>query len=139
LNIKGWKEIISAKTIGFRILTAGGSMKSAICFLLLMSLVIAAPTAAFAGTSSGSLRCDGGVVSVGDIVSDLLRKCGQPAYASQREEKIVTESDFPGDRIIITVPIDDWFFNFGPNRFQCRILLRNGRVWRIETLDSYGY
>ncbi|MGD0845263.1 MAG: DUF2845 domain-containing protein [Geobacteraceae bacterium] len=34
--------------------------------------------------------------------------------------------------------MDDWTFNFGPDRFQYHILLKNGRVWKIDSL-GYGY
>jgi Protein of unknown function (DUF2845). len=114
-------------------------LKPALCVILLTSLVIGALSPVFAQTSSGNLRCDGGVVTVGDYASELLRKCGEPVYATQREQKILEEGSLTGDRIITTIIIDDWTFNFGPNRFQCRILLRNGRIWKIETMDYYGY
>ena len=115
-------------------------MQTTLCFilLLLVLLISGAPSPVFAQTSSSDLRCDGGLISVGDYASELLRKCGEPIYATQREQKIVEES-FTGDHIITTVLIDDWTFNFGPNRFQCRILLRNSRVWKIEIMDHYGY
>ena len=112
-------------------------MKQTFCILLFTSLVIAAQTSAFA-LSSDSLICKDGIISVGNIASDLVRKCGQPSYTSQHEEKIVEEGGFPGERLIFTIVIDDWIFNFGPDRFQYRILLKNGRVWKIESLD-YGY
>jgi hypothetical protein len=114
------------------------NVKPALCFILLTSLVIGALSPVFAQTSS-DLRCDGGVVSVGDYASELLRKCGEPSYATQREQKIVEEGSLTGDHIITTIIIDDWTFNFGPNRFQCRILLRNGRIMKIEIMDYYGY
>ena len=69
---------------------------------------------------------------------DVVRKCGQPTYTSQREQKVVEWGDIPGERIITTVVIDDWIFNFGRDRFQYRVLLKNSRVWKIESLD-YGY
>jgi len=84
------------------------------------------------------MMCSGGIVSVGDIVLDVVRKCGQPTYTSQREQKVVEWGDIPGERIITTVVIDDWIFNFGRDRFQYRVLLKNSRVWKIESLD-YGY
>jgi hypothetical protein len=111
-------------------------MKTIFCFMLLSALVIAAQPDAGAMTTD-ALRCDGGLISIGDIAPDVIRKCGEPAYATQREQKFV-EGDIPGERIVTTVVIDDWTFNFGPNKFQHRILLRNNKVWRIEVLD-YGY
>jgi hypothetical protein len=100
-------------------------------------LVITAQATAVAQTSD-SLRCTGGIISIGDIASELVRKCGQPTYATQREQKLVEEGTIPGERIITTIIIDDWTYNFGANRFQYRILLKNGRIWNIESLN-YGY
>jgi len=112
-------------------------MRPAFCIILIATLVIAAQTSAFALTSD-SMMCSGGIVSVGDIVLDVVRKCGQPTYTSQREQKVVEWGDIPGERIITTVVIDDWIYNFGRDRFQYRVLLKNSRVWKIESLD-YGY
>ena len=112
-------------------------MRPTICIILFAFFVIAAHTPAFA-QASDSLICTGGIISVGDIASDLVKKCGQPIYTSQREQKIVEEDAINGARIITTFVIDDWTFNFGPDRFQYRLLLKNGRVWKIDSLD-YGY
>ena len=112
-------------------------MKTTFFIILFTLFMIAAQTSTFA-LASDSLICSGGIVNVGDIASDLLRKCGQPIYTTQREQKNVEWGDLPGERIITTYVIDDWIFNFGRERFQYRILLINGRVWNIESLD-YGY
>jgi hypothetical protein len=112
-------------------------MKSTLRLILVTSLVMAAHTSTYALTSD-SVRCSGGLISVGDMAPDVLNKCGQPAYATQREEKVVTENFVTGDRLITTVVVDDWTFNFGPDRFQYRLILKNNKVWQIESLD-YGY
>jgi len=112
-------------------------MKPTFCIILFISFVIASQSTVFALTYD-SLMCSGGNISLRDIASEVVRKCGQPAYTMQREQKIVEEDGYPGDRRITTIIFDDWIFNFGPDRFQYRVLLRNGRVWKIESLD-YGY
>lgn len=112
-------------------------MKPTFCIILFTLLVMASQSTAVA-TSSDSLICSGGIISLRDFASEVVRKCGQPAYTTQREQKILEEGNYPGDRIITTIVIDDWTFNFGPERFQYRMLLKNGRVWNIESLD-YGY
>ena len=110
-------------------------MNSTIHFIVMIFFCTVTLVPAYA-VQSDSLFCDG-IVSVGATAGDVLRKCGQPAYATQREERIVEGSD-GRDRVIITAIIDDWTFNFGPDRFQYRLILKNGRVVRIESLD-YGY
>jgi hypothetical protein len=53
--------------------------------------------------------------SIGDTVGEVLHKCGEP-----------------------TMSIDGWTCNVGPNQFQYRLILENGRVARIESLAE-GY
>jgi Protein of unknown function (DUF2845) len=105
--------------------------------IFLTSFIVASQGSAFAVTSD-SLMCSGGIISITDTASELVRKCGQPSYATQREQKISEEGDFPGERIITTIKIDDWTFNFGPDRLQYHIILKNGRIWSIDSLN-YGY
>lgn len=90
-------------------------------------------------TESGSLSCTNGIVSIGDTAGEVRSKCGEPAFTSQREQKEVAEES-KGFRKFVktTVTIEDWTFNFGPNQFQYQIILENGRVAKIESLD-YGY
>jgi Protein of unknown function (DUF2845) len=113
-------------------------VKSTFRFILVCLIVTAMNASAFA-TESGTMSCQGGIVSIGDTAGEVVSKCGQPAYATQREQKKVTEgSKSSRETVITTVTIDDWTFNFGPNQFQYRLLLENGRVASIESLN-YGY
>lgn len=90
-------------------------------------------------TAMGSMMCEGGIVSVGDTSGELLRKCGQPVSKSQYDQKKITsESSATRDRTVTFTTIDDWVFNFGPNQFQYKVLLENGRITKMESLD-YGY
>ncbi len=86
---------------------------------------------------SDSIYCNGRIISNGDSAGTVLQRCGPPVYSMQREQQIV-EQIGSGLLVLNTVIIDEWTFNFGPNRFQYRITLRNGRVAKIEGLD-YGY
>ena len=54
------------------------------------------------------------------------------------EKRVVAESKNSRDRIITTVSVDDWIFNFGPNQFPYQLHFENGRVARIDSLN-YGY
>ena len=110
-------------------------MKHTLCSILVMLIISATQIPSYA-IQSDSLYCDGRIISIGDTAGEVISKCGQPAYTFQREQNIVDEL-YP-TRIITTVIIDDWTFNFGPDRFQYHMLLKNGRVMGIESLD-YGY
>ena len=85
-------------------------MKPKLWSIFLVSMVLATQTSAFA------LSCDGGIVSVGDLASKVVHKCGQPTYASQREQNYF--GPIAGGFILNTVKVDDWVYNFGPNKFQ---------------------
>ncbi|WP_176256811.1 DUF2845 domain-containing protein [Derxia lacustris] len=87
----------------------------------------------------GAFQCDGGLVDIGDSVLTVQRKCGAPAYAQRRDVGIEAVDRFGWVRIIGSVTVDDWLYNLGPTRFQVRVLLRDGRVWRIESLDERGF
>jgi hypothetical protein len=89
------------------------------------------------GVQSGTISCEGGIVSNGDSAAELLAKCGEPSYSLRREEKNIHRK-LPGERTISNDIIDDWNYNFGPDRFQYRIVLTNGIVTYIESQD-YGY
>jgi hypothetical protein len=70
-------------------------MKTDFCIILFTSLIIGSQPSAIA-LASDTLMCSGGIVSLGDVASDLLNKCGQPTYTTQREQKIVEGEDSTG-------------------------------------------
>jgi hypothetical protein len=106
--------------------------------LIAMSLCLSLATPLHA-VETGSMRCAGGIVSIGDTAGSVAGKCGEPAFIAQRQQ-----SSLEGRRrstygtTITTVTIDDWTYNFGPQQFQYQVSFENGRVMRIESLD-YGY
>lgn len=113
-------------------------MKTSHLISLTASVLMLFLTSTYA-VATDSMRCQGGIVSIGDTAGAVMSKCGQPAYTTQRERKDVeADSTGSGSKVITTITIDDWTFNFGSNEFQYRLVLENGRVTGIESLD-YGY
>jgi len=113
-------------------------MKLALLIIVTGLIVTTGPSFANA-TETGTMICNGGIVSIGDTAGEVIGKCGSPATSSKREDKkIERESQNSRVKEISTVSIDDWTFNFGPNQFQYQVILENGRVARIESLN-YGY
>ncbi|MRR55591.1 MAG: DUF2845 domain-containing protein [Deltaproteobacteria bacterium] len=113
-------------------------MKTAFKIILAAVVILTVQTAGHA-TSTDTMICTGGIISIGDTAGEVLSKCGQPATSTTREEKRYgSGSTYGHGRAYTTVAIDDWIFNFGPNQFQYQLVLENGRVARIESLD-YGY
>ncbi|HET9552920.1 MAG TPA: DUF2845 domain-containing protein [Anaeromyxobacteraceae bacterium] len=100
-------------------------------------LALTAPPAA-----ADSIRCDGGIVQVGDSKLDLLGKCGAPTLREAREdERSFTRLD-PAQRIVsgrsVAQVIERWTYNFGPSQFVVYVTLEAGRVTAVER-GSYGY
>jgi Protein of unknown function (DUF2845) len=106
-------------------------MKSFTSLLLAAGMVLAACAPLLAGETETCL-CRNGIVSRGDIIAEVLKKCGPPAQRYQREETRAEK------RAISIVAVDEWVYNFGPNEFMYSIRFENGRVARIESLE-YGY
>ena len=82
-------------------------------------------------------ECGGRIVSIGDSKSDVLAKCGEPAWKDSREEAL-SEQLGAGTVRRTYVTIEDWTYNFGPNRFARIVTFRNGSVIDIRT-GRYGY
>ena len=109
----------------------------------LRRLALAAALAASAGAALGddSLRCDGGIVSLGDSKLDLLGKCGSPALVEERPVEFSQFSVLPGvgsaeQRSATT--LEKWTYDFGPSRFVQIVSLELGRVVKVER-GTYGY
>jgi hypothetical protein len=94
-------------------------------------LLIAALGLAAGPAAGDSIRCDGGLVSVGDSRLDLLAKCGPPSL--QEVEAILATG-----AVDLSLLIERWTYDFGPQRFIQIVSLRGGKVLAVET-GSYGY
>lgn len=111
-------------------------MKTYLRFLLLLCLL------ALAAGPAQALRCGSGIVDVGDTTLDLLRTCGKPVLKERFEEPLVGRRYDPGTGSYFpyagTSSYDVWTYNFGPSRFVQRIIIQNGRIYRIES-EGYGF
>lgn len=76
-----------------------------------------------------SIRCDRGIVAVGDSKLDLFAKCGEPSL--QEAESVATGAD-------LALVIERWTYNFGPERFLVIVSLQGGKVIAVER-GGYGY
>jgi len=121
---------------------------STVCLFLFTSAVQADST----------LRCGRDIVSRGDNQGEVLIKCGEPIYATERK---IYRSGIPNrrfrslsfgngyssditrrelihhNRSVVEVPVEVWTFNFGPRYFMRDITFVDGRVSNIKTL-GYG-
>ena len=108
-------------------------MQNSLIILLLLTLT---------SLPAYALRCGNRLVSEGDTKLELLRHCGEPEHKSWRKEyyPIRVYDRHTGEYRLAREErlVEEWIYNFGPNRFMQSILFRDGRIDKIESLD-YGY
>lgn len=98
--------------------------------LLLLPLCLAAGEAA-------AMRCDGGLVSVGDTKLEVLGKCGEPFWHDRHGLELREGIDSPRETATF-INVDDWTYNLGPHRLLHYLRFENGRLTAIET-GPYGF
>ncbi len=101
-------------------------MRSAFVRLVLAAALGSAPSLG----AADSIRCDGGIVSVGDSKLDLFAKCGEPSL--QEAESVAFGT------VDLSLLIERWTYNFGPDRFMVIVSLQGGKVIAVER-GGYGY
>jgi hypothetical protein len=102
-----------------------------------------------------ALRCGNRVITDGDPMIKVKKYCGDPDVVQQRSivrsgiprsNSRVDDPDTPPrddellirDRSYVEVLIEDWTYNFGPNKLMRLIRFENGVVRDIEQL-GYGF
>lgn len=81
-------------------------------------------------------ECGDRIISTGDTKSEVLDKCGEPYYRTSHDEELREPLGETGFRKIV-ITVEEWTYNFGPQRFMRIITFRNGRVTDVRTGD-YG-
>lgn len=86
------------------------------------------------GSGEGDGRCRPAEIVAGMSSYRLLQACGEPA---QRERRHVRRQAFPQGQsgLVHDVLVEQWFYEFGPNRFDRRVRLEDGEVVDVETLN----
>ncbi len=87
----------------------------------------------FAGTPSAK-RCDSGELQTGMSQYEIQQRCGEPVFKDSREEERLTAVDEHDSQLTVT-RIDEWTYNFGPNRFLRILTFENGELVKVETGD----
>lgn len=112
-------------------------------FVVFLGLLVGA--AGNAAAESG-FRCGTGrLVSLGDHLVDVQKKCGEPDYIGQRVEKRKRRErvrDESGQWSVseereVEILFDEWIYDLGPRKFMRSILFENGRVVETGT-GGYG-
>jgi hypothetical protein len=89
----------------------------------------------YADTKERAALCDEQKVRKGDTKLDVLIQCGEPVEGGSNREMI--EEVDGGVKRKVSVNIEEWTYNLGPNRFMRIFTFRNGRLVDIKTGD-YG-
>ena len=79
-------------------------------------------------------RCDTGEIRAGVTQYEILHRCGEPAFKDSRQEERMTAADGRNSRLTIK-RIDEWTYNFGPNKFLRILTFEDGRLVNVETGD----
>ncbi len=97
----------------------------------LLALLTFAALVALAQASHGELRCGSSLVSNGAWPIEVEERCGPPDYVAEYPSATV-----PGLGVVQTEA--HWYYNHGPQRFMQRLIFRNGKLARVDTL-GYGF
>jgi hypothetical protein len=117
-------------------------------------LMVAAPAALAVWLAAGPARADDGfrcpsgrLVSGGDHMSEVRKKCGEPDFVAQRVDKrkvkvkvrrwVVDHEEEQSEEQTVEVLIDEWTYDLGPRRFIRFVDFENARVARV-TSGGYG-
>jgi hypothetical protein len=117
-------------------------------FLLLGSPVLLPATAGPAAADDSGFRCESGrLVSRGDHMAEVRHKCGDPQFVIQRTEKrrvkhkivrwVAGAAEEVSEEREVEVPIDEWTYDLGPERFIRFVAFEDGRVIGVRT-GGYG-
>lgn len=106
----------------------------------------------FAFAEEGNMRCGSAIVRDGMKRAEVREKCGEPTdqssrfvlkYLKQSEKQIDERNEQQVEEAIEKgtverVEIEEWFYNFGPNRMTRTVVFESGNLIRIET-GGKGY
>ena len=98
-----------------------------LCFLLTLS------------SNSFAIYCGQYVIDIGDRKDQVLEKCGDPESTQTRTKLIGTTIQDPsrvlGFQSYEQIVIDEWIYNFGPNRFKEQLRFENNILRDINALE----
>lgn len=93
-------------------------------------------------SQAASMRCGTQLVSDGAPKATVLAKCGEPVSKESRTETTeVKTKDKGSDTSVKTTTqknIEEWTYNFGPNRFLQVVTFENGVLTDVKS-TTHGY
>jgi hypothetical protein len=104
--------------------------------LLLAGLLLLQLPVTVAALQTSTMRGRDGFLSINDSIPEVLKKCGPPAFEDRRVD--TTSYNQRYGRSYETVTVDTWTYNFGSQEFMYEVTFKNGRVAKIDSLET-GY
>ncbi|WP_257456048.1 DUF2845 domain-containing protein [Archangium lipolyticum] len=94
---------------------------------------------------AATLRCGNNLVADGASKTDVLLKCGEPAAKESRTESDAVkqrrggknDSDSTTTEQVVQKTIEEWTYNFGPNRLIQVAVFENGKLVDVRS-GGYG-
>lgn len=80
---------------------------------------------------SGTKHCDFNNLNLGSPSAIVRAKCGKPDSREQHYEMITGK--IAGGRRQVSISVDEWTYNLGPNQFMRVLTFRNGELYKIST------
>lgn len=117
--------IPKSRMLGFRELMTVNQVVKRSILLGLLAL------AGLGQVSQAGFRCGSSLVNEGDWPTEIEQRCGPPDYISTYPTATVA-----GLGVVQTE--EHWYYNPGPQRFVKRLVFRNGKFVRSESL-GYGF
>jgi uncharacterized protein DUF2845 len=114
-------------------------MKAKARLLAILLLLSVSPTTAALG-----FYCGRSIINEGKSIDYVLEKCGQPSYYQEHTEyrvlRYTPPTPYPGivEERAIPILIQEWRYNFGPNRLMRYLRFENGILKAIESIGR-GY
>ncbi|HJL19388.1 MAG TPA: DUF2845 domain-containing protein [Sandaracinaceae bacterium LLY-WYZ-13_1] len=107
-----------------------------------LALILSAASAV--GSTAHAMQCRGRLVSRGDAPSRVRSLCGDPSDVStrvvQRSRTIhrrLPDGSIVSDTVTVSVEVQEWTYDFGPQRFVRVLTFEDGELVAIET-RGYG-
>lgn len=96
--------------------------------LLAILLLSVSPTTAL------GFKCGRSIINEGKSIEYVLDRCGQPSYSQEHTVYRVFRQTPPAPDIVVPIIIQEWRYNFGPNRFMRYLRFENGILKAIESI-----
>ena len=89
----------------------------------------------FAGDSPGP--CTPSAIGVGTSEFEVVSRCGEPLSSRVEWSTLPGPGGIPDATAVQgVVPVQEWLYDFGRNQFRRVVVLKNGRVVRLEKADK---